>query len=125
MSTKFSPALPPRGQSGEAPDLTSSVPFDPAWSIGAPSWGAVVGVPHAVVSNPGLISRAMGERDEKLLPRRTPAGSVLRCAPLAAESAQGARGRSPLQPGSPGAPALLDLVRYTPLAALPVGRIRA
>ena len=83
------------------------------------------GVCTSVRSCPGLISRAMGERDKELLPWRTPVGAVLRCAPLAAESAQGARGRSPLQPGSPGAPALLDLVRCTPMAALPVGRIRA
>ena len=75
--------------------------------------------------DPGLISRAMGELDELLLSWRTPVGAVLKCAPLAAESAQGARGRSPLQPGSPSAPALLVLVRCAPLAALPVGRIRA
>ena len=60
---------------------------------------AAGGVCTSVRSYPGLICRAMGERDEKLLPWRTPAGSVLRCAPLA--------------------------VRYTPLAALPVGRLRA
>ena len=80
-------------------------------------------LPPVLWSCPGLISRAMGERDELLLPWRTPVGSVLRCAPLAAESAQGARGRSPLQPGSPSAPTLLVLMRYTP--ALPVGRVRA
>ena len=82
-------------------------------------------LPPLLWSCPGLICRAMGERDEFLLPWRTPAGSVLRCAPLAAESAPGARGRSPLQPGSPSAPTLLVLVRYPPLAALPVGRFRA
>ena len=105
-----SPTLAPARASADGPNLASPVPFGPARSGGAV---------------PGLICRAMRERDELLRSWRTPVGAVLRCAPLAAESAQGAQGRSPLQPGSPGAPALLVLVRYSPLAALPVGRIRA
>ena len=99
-----SPMLAPAGASADGPNLASPVPFGPAWSGGA---------------IPGLIGRAMGERDESRLPWRTPVGTMFRCAPLAAESAQGARGRSPLQPGSPSAPTLLVLMRYAP--ALPVG----
>ena len=56
-------------------------------------------LPPVLWSYPGLISRAMGERDELLLPWRTPAGSVVRCAPLAAESAQGARAGLSSSPG--------------------------
>ena len=93
--------------------------------IGGPLLPPVPLTSKSAWTYPGLICRAMGERDELLQPWRTSTGILPRHVPLRIEPTQGAQGRSPFQPGSPGAPVLLGPFWHIPLVPMSIGRIRA